>query len=64
MHFWLLKLFAWMRLFTNIDRTFKTYQSASVGIEELWVIDNGASFTSITLWQNFDAAARKHLSNM
>lgn len=48
----------WLDAFiTNIDRTFKN-TNLLMWHQELWVIDNGASFYFHHSWQNFDAAAK------
>ncbi len=48
----------WLDAFiTNIDRTFKN-TNLLWWHNELWVIDNGASFYFHHSWQNFDAAAK------
>ncbi|KQR92627.1 aminotransferase class I and II [Chryseobacterium sp. Leaf180] len=48
----------WLDAFiTNIDRTFKN-TNLLIWHQELWIIDNGASFYFHHSWQNFDAAAK------
>lgn len=48
----------WMDAFTtNIDRTFKN-TNMLWWHQELWIIDNGASFYFHHSWQNFDTAAK------
>ncbi len=48
----------WLDAFiTNIDRTYKN-TNLLMWHQELWVIDNGASFYFHHSWQNFDAAAK------
>lgn len=48
----------WLDCFiTNIDRTFRN-TNLLWWHQELWVIDNGASFYFHHNWQNFDAAAK------
>lgn len=55
---WINEKIVWLDAFiANIDPYFQKHQFALVA-QELWIIDNGASFYFHHNWKNFDASAK------